>query len=225
MNKFYFPQGNIYFFAFVLLLFLLLGWLWISLGLIIFAIIYGFIFRKAKKIKEDGNIKSHGILRSPCFGNVKSIRSGINHKEFGDNMTEILITIPHFKEFGLYFPCASEMDFSFRSVFKNFFRYRRSYNLDQSNGLIGGHFVRFRTPSNLIVGMQLIKCHLGLEPTIWILPGDRGASGARLGMFPFGGSVLLFLSKDFEVVAKIGDKLIGGDTLLAKEKVVDSERK
>lgn len=219
MNRFYLPNEYLYYFAGFILFLVFIGFYLIALFLLLVGVSVFFLFRKSKRIKADGNLKNHGLIKAPCFGKVKSIRSGIRHKEFGENLTEILIIIPHIREYGLYFPCASEMEFQNKGIIKDFFRYRRKYNLDQSNGLIGGHVYNLKSATSNNVGLQLVKCHLGFEPILWTLPGDRGASGARVGWFPLGGSVLLFLSKDYEVVAKIGDKLIGGETLIAKEKV------
>jgi hypothetical protein len=46
------------------------------------------------------------------------------------------------------------------------------------------------------------------------LPGDRGKVRANWGFFPFGGTVLVYLSENYEILVKEGDSLEAGKSIL-----------
>lgn len=223
MYSFYFAREILIYSSISIVFFLFIGFYWLALIVLLGVLTFGFLFRKLKIISDDGNLKTHGILRAPCNGRIQSIREGVNHKIFGENLIEIAIKISHFREYGLYLPCACEFDMLQKEKGKDFFRYFRSYDHNQSGDLLAGKCVSLRTISSREIGIQTLKCHMGFPARIWTLPGDRGASGARFGFIPLGGTVLLYLSSDFLIVSKQGDKLIGGETLIAKENL--DERK
>lgn len=52
----------------------------------------------------------------------------------------------------------------------------------------------------------------------WCKEGDSLAKGAHLGMIRFGSRVDIYLPTEVEVVVKLGDRVRGGETILARRK-------
>ena len=50
------------------------------------------------------------------------------------------------------------------------------------------------------VGLEFVKCELGFDADVWVKPGDRGKRAARMGYFPFGGTVLIYLPPQFRCI-------------------------
>lgn len=219
MSRLYFSLGKIIYIFLCLLLALLFEFYWIALIIFLGAFAAALIFRKYRIIKDDGNLKTHGQVTAPSFGIVKAIDEGINHKEFGNDLNRVIIQVPHFFEFGLYLPVASEFTEVKKIASRELFRYRRGYSLDQSKNVYSGTVVKLRDVNENEIGLQYIKCYLGLSPDLWVLAGDRGAKGSRIGVLPFGGTVILYLSKNFKIICQKGEKLIPGNTIVAKEEV------
>ncbi len=214
----YFSKERLVYGILLTIVFLLFGLYILSF---IFALIIAFIaftFRKKKIITSDGNLKITGVIKSPIDGYVVSHRTGITHEQFGVNLTELRLYLPHFFESGIYLPTPVEFDDIKKYPSKELFRYQRSLHLDQRQSVYGGVTLKLRTIDDTLYGMQLIKCYLGLSPVLWVLTADRGGSGSRFGFFPFGGTVILYLPSDYDVIIDKGTKLVGGETILARRK-------
>jgi phosphatidylserine decarboxylase len=50
----------------------------------------------------------------------------------------------------------------------------------------------------------------------WSIVGDRVAKGERFGLIRFGSRTELYLPLDSEIVVKPGDKVKGGETVIAR---------
>ena len=47
------------------------------------------------------------------------------------------------------------------------------------------------------------------------MPGDRGGRRVNIGYFPFGGTVVLYLPKKYEILVKVNDDVNAGETIFA----------
>jgi len=63
-------------------------------------------------------------------------------------------------------------------------------------------------------GIELIKCPLGLFPRTWVMPGDKGQKGAEIALFPLGGTLLLYLPDNYEILVDKGQYMHVGRTIL-----------
>ena len=63
--------------------------------------------------------------------------------------------------------------------------------------------------------MTFFKCRLGLWPELIVMPGDKGGRRVNIGYFPFGGTVMLYLPKKYEILIKSNDEVLAGETILA----------
>ncbi|MCY4645160.1 MAG: hypothetical protein OXB88_11135 [Bacteriovoracales bacterium] len=184
-----------------------------------FSLIFFFIYRKMNLFEDDTDKKDGHFVKSPINGKVVSIYHNVDHKIFGDGLLEVGLIIPHFYEMGLYLPFSAEIESIKRLPSRKFFRYKKRRRLDQKIEVYGGENIIFFNKRENFLGLQMIKCFLGLSPKIWVMPGDMGRVGARFGQFPLGGSVLCYLSQNYELMVKKGDSLRAGKTILAKEKI------
>ena len=73
--------------------------------------------------------------------------------------------------------------------------------------------------SDAIIGVKQIAGILARRIVCRVRPGDVLERGQRYGLIRFGSRTDLFLPADADVVARIGDKVRGGETILANLKV------
>ncbi len=184
--------------------------------LFVFAALYAFVYftlrRDQNHFRDDPTI-TKGVVYAPGNGVVVHIEEKVNHSFYGEDVIEIQIKIPWWKEMGVFLPVSSEVA-DFR-VFKgkSFFRlgvYAEKAGIANYTG-IG---MILDTKESLI-GMSVIKCPLGLWPEIGIMPGDRGSRRANVGFLPFGGTLLLYLPKKYEILVKKNDVIQAGESILA----------
>jgi len=182
---------------------------------VILILIYGlglFLFRKITKKIQDAPRSGNLTIYSPVNGKVVSIDKNVNHDVFGSEMIQMRLAIPFFKEMGLFLPTSSEVVNLKAKKGRKMFRLNKSFEtLSSETGLC----LAMKSSNGCEFGMQLIPCSLGMWPEVALLPGDRGKLGANIGYFPFGGTVLLYLPKESEVLISESAELIAGETLLA----------
>ena len=219
MWKSYLSKDYFLYLFLALILTLWMDWWGVSFWLLAFSALYFFIHRRIDRLKSDGNRQFDDLIKSPINGQVISIREGINHIIFGKDLIEVGLMMPHFFEAGLYLPISAEIEYCKEFPAKEYFRYQRKLKIDQQDEVYGGTLLMLGGKKEQFLGLQMVKCFLGLSAKIWALPGDRGKTSARFGYFPFGGSVFCYFSKNYEVVAKVGDKIQAGETVVAKERV------
>ena len=219
MWKSYLLKGHFFSLFFALVLALWMDWWSVSSFLLTFSVLYFFIYRKINVPKSDGNWQADDLIKSPVNGRVVSIREGVDHKIFGENLVEVGLIIPHSFEVGLYLPVTAEIEYSKNFSSRELFRYKREWVMDQREEVYGGTLMMLRVASGQILGLQMVKCFLGLSPKIWVLPGDRGKASTRFGYFPLGGSVFCYFPKSYEVITKVGSEMSAGETVIVKEKV------
>lgn len=201
-----------------LLVFGLAGVGWIFLPLMLF---YGstlWIFRrKASPYRENVVNRAEGMIYAPVNARIISVRDNVNHVIFGKNLKEVQLGIPWWSEAGIYLPIKSEIkDFQSKDG-KSIFRFKTDAIPDQSSMSVAGVCLSLETNKKQFIGMQFIKCMLGQWPELIVMPGDRGKERANIGFFPFGGTVLMFLPENFDVVINKDNEVIAGETVIAKD--------
>jgi phosphatidylserine decarboxylase len=184
-------------------LFIFLGVIY-SLGL--------FFFRRHNKKIQDAPRSGNLTIYSPLNGKVVSITKGCDHDIFGKDLIEMRLSIPFFKEMGLFIPTNSEVIDLQVNRGQKALRFKK--NLEKISSQTG-LCLAFKSSNGCKFGMQLIPCAIGMWPEVALLPGDKGKLGANMGYFPFGGTVLLYLPKESEVLISESAQLIAAETLLA----------
>jgi hypothetical protein len=192
-----------------------LGLLWYGLGLLLLYAIVLVLFRKKKTVyKETAPMNAEKVIYSPINGSVVSISKNVDHPHFGENLNEIRILIPWWSEYGIYMPVSGEIDNLIKNSGPSHFRYSRKLPSQTKDKLLDGHSLSFKGISGEEVGVQMVRCGLGLAPELWVLPGDRGKKQANIGKYPLGGTVLLYLPENYEIICHVGDGLKASDSVI-----------
>ena len=82
------------------------------------------------------------------------------------------------------------------------------------NVVIG--FESSETPGEKI-GVRLLSGVLARRIIPWITIGDEVPRGERISLIQFGSRCDLYFPSSYKITAKIGDKVIGGETIMAKK--------
>lgn len=190
----------------------------IGLSFLLPIIIYFFFhvwFRKKRVYyKEDLHLKNT-ILFSPVNGKIVSIRDNINHVHYGENLYEIQIRVSPFREMGIFLPQTAEILDMLVFKGEGWFRWKSSLFPDQSKKVFSGLCVFLKNNLDIRIGLQIVKCPLGLWPELCVIPGDRGKKQVNIGYLPLGGTVLLYLPKKYEIIVSSETDVVAGQTILA----------
>lgn len=81
------------------------------------------------------------------------------------------------------------------------------------NVLIG---FKAASPSKNVVGIRLITGLIARRIVPWVTQGDVVGKGERISHIQFGSRVNVYLPLDSEVIVKLGDRVVGGQTVLAR---------
>lgn len=71
-------------------------------------------------------------------------------------------------------------------------------------------------PAGAKVGVRLITGLIARRIIPWVKPGDAIAKGERIALIQFGSRVNLYLPLNAEIKVKLGDRVTGGETVMAR---------
>jgi phosphatidylserine decarboxylase len=95
-------------------------------------------------------------------------------------------------------------------------QYLNALNADSAkfneNVLIG---LESSEPAGEKIGVRLIAGLIARRIVPWIQQGDTVQRGERISLIQFGSRVDVYLSRNAKIKVKLGDKVIGGETVLA----------
>jgi phosphatidylserine decarboxylase len=80
------------------------------------------------------------------------------------------------------------------------------------NVLIG---IEAAEPRGVKVGVRLIAGVLARRIVPWVAPGDAVARGDRIGLIQFGSRLDVYLPQNARIEIRLGDRVVGGETVLA----------
>lgn len=184
--------------------------------LVILAVAYVILYvvlRKSRNDFRDDPVSTRGVIFSPSNGRIVHIEHNVSHGLYGDQLIELQIMIPWWKEMGLYLPLSCEIKNLLLLKGRSFMRTRKVVN---ELGSTEGKGVSLALDNRgETIGLSFYKCKLGLWPEIMVMPGDRGGRRVNFGYFPFGGTVMLYLPKKYEILVKINDEVAAGESILA----------
>jgi hypothetical protein len=184
--------------------------------LTLLVLVYIFLYlllRKSRNNFRDDPMSTRGVIFSPSNGKIINIEHNVSHGMYGDQLIEIQIMIPWWKEMGIFLPLSCEIKNLVILKGNSFFRSKKAVELLGSNEGKGvGLSLDNRGEG---IGLTLLKCKLGLWPELMVMPGDRGGRRVNVGYFPFGGTVMLYLPKKYEILVKINDTVNACETIFA----------
>jgi hypothetical protein len=213
MIKNYLPKRVHFIFLISMMICLFLLGFKYFLYLFLFYLITLFLFRKnSKKLYKEIN-SSKGLIFSPVFGKLIKIKTNVSHKVFGQNLIELRFTIPIGSEMGLYLPTECEITdliLKWGTVISRFGEIP-----SQEINSLDVPLLKIKNKNNEIIGMEFVECVYGFFPHFYILPGDKGKALANFGYFPLGGTVLLYLPGNYEILVKENSRVSPKDVLIA----------
>jgi phosphatidylserine decarboxylase len=215
MDFSYLPKTIHFFWVFLAFLLYVGGLSYYFLGLSLFFLILLFLFRKSSVDFYDSSSIPDGFLLSPSNGRVVSIRKKVEHEAFGQELVELRVSISWLSGFGLQFPITGEIENYELRKGKSFLRWSGKNFETEERAHIHAKLLAIKGKNSEEIGMEFLKCDFGLEADLWVRPGDKGKRKARFGYFPFGGTMLVYFSGDFEVLVSPGERLVQGETPLA----------
>lgn len=68
--------------------------------------------------------------------------------------------------------------------------------------------------------MRFVDCPNGQRPMVWLKSGDRGRGAACFGYYPFGGTVLIYLPANSDILVYESEHIVPGQTVIADIKEV-----
>lgn len=80
------------------------------------------------------------------------------------------------------------------------------------NFLIG---IEASDPPRQKIGLRLIAGVLARRIIPWVKPGDQIERGVRISLIQFGSRADVYLPKEARIKVKLGDRVVGGETVLA----------
>lgn len=190
---------------------------------ILVTIIFGsclYAFRKSSIPYRD-TIKSNGeIYLSPVHGVVESIRRDTTTLEDGSITHEVRISIGGWDEKGLYMPTAAEVTYLKASKGKKIPRGSESelFYLPVSELAHTDFILKSKNQTQTL--MRFIDCMYGRRPLIWLKYGDRGRGAACFGFYPFGGTLLIYLPQNSDILVFERERIVPGQTVIAALKDV-----
>jgi hypothetical protein len=196
---------------------MILAWIF-HLPKILILLIFTYIFlyvilRKNRNDFRDDSISTRGIIFAPVNGKVIHIENNVSHGVYGEYFVEIQLMVSWCKEMGIFLPLNCEIKNLIVHKGRSIFRYLKVAEVigtEEPKGIALSLDNRGDT-----IGLSFYKCKLGLWPEIIVMPGDKGGRRVNIGYFPFGGTVMLYLPKKYEILLKINDEIIAGETICA----------
>ena len=70
-------------------------------------------------------------------------------------------------------------------------------------------------PPGVKIGVRLIAGAIARRIVPWVQPGDEVVRGERISLIQFGSRADVYLPSSAKIKVKLGDKLVGGETVLA----------
>lgn len=179
-----------------------------------------FIFRHSIVPYRD-TLKNEGeIYLSPVHGMVESIRLNIESLDYPSPCHEVRISTSFWDEKGLYLPTSGEVTYLKANSGKKVHRNSATEVFYGSIGELSHTDLTLTSKNQTETLLRFVDCTTGRRPTIWLKSGDRGRGAACFGYYPFGGTLLIYLPGNSDILIFEKEVLIPGQSVIAalKEK-------
>lgn len=185
--------------------------------------IWLFIHRKRPVTWNEGMRNDGEIILAPIDGEVVKISSYFDDED-KCNYTAIRINMSHYHAWGLYLPFTSEMAYlKEREGSKRFPRSELATLSNLELKEMSRTDLVLKSPAGLTSHMRFIQCVNGRSPRIWMKSGDHGRGGACFGYYPFGGSLLVFVPENSDILVVENERIRAGESVLAVSRTRQEE--
>ncbi len=153
-----------------------------------------------------------GLIVAPAHGTVDIIDEIAEPDAVGGPCRRISIFLSVFDVHVQNAPTAGRVAF-FRHNPGRFLNAMRSESATQNENVLLGLEPRERPGAK--VGVRMIPGLIARRILTWVAAGDEVARGDRLGLIQFGSRVELYLPLSTQIKTRLGDKVVGGETVVA----------
>lgn len=216
MKKFFFLPSEAFFGIFFFWIFVLwkMSFGYQLLVSIIFFVVL-FATRRAGVPFRETNKGKGELFLSPVHGEIRSIRKDISLRDLPEFAHEIRISISGWSEKGLYLPTAGEVSFLKATKGRRIPRDADSRSFYGTLDDVSHTDFILKSFGETKTLMRFVDCRYSTRPTIWLKSGDRGRGAACFGYYPFGGTLLIYLPKNSDILVFENEKVVPGQSVIA----------
>lgn len=216
MKRFFFLPTTISWFLLILLVYSWINWSFgYSLLISLVCFVTALISRRSSVPYRD-TLKNDGeIYLSPVYGEVKSIRRNVQLPHLSEEGQEVRISISGWSEKGLYLPAAGETTFLKATKGMKIQREAEQIAFYRSMDDVAHTDLVITSKNKTQTLMRFVDCKYGKRPTIWLKSGDRGRGAACFGYYPFGGTLLIYLPNNSDILVFEREFVVPGQTVIA----------
>ncbi len=161
-------------------------------------------------LKNDGE-----IYLAPVHGIVKSIRHHITGPDGYSLHHEVRVAVSLWNEKGLYLPTSGEVSYLKANKGERVDRDAPVESFYRPVEELAHTDLTLTSKNQTKTLMRFIDCQYGKRPTIWLKSGDRGRGAACFGYYPFGGTLIIYLPANSDILVFDGEKVVPGQTVIA----------
>ncbi len=191
---------------------------WVPALQFVFALVSLFIFYffRRSTIPYRETIKNDGeIFLSPVHGVVKSIRRDTMAWDELPGAHEVRIAINFLDQKGLYLPTSGEVSYLKENKGLPISRKATSQEFYLPPAEMAHTDLVLKSKNETKTLLRFIDCKFGYRPSIWLKSGDRGRGAACFGHYPFGGTLIIYLPKNSDILVFENESLIPGQSVIA----------
>lgn len=216
MKRFFFLPTSVSWGLFFLLIYSWFNWSFgYSLLISVICFVAGLMTRRSSVPYRD-TLKNDGeIYLSPVYGEVKSIRRNVGLPHLPGEGQEIRVSISGWSEKGIYLPTAGEVTFLRAVKGIKIAREAESVAFYRSMDEVAHTDFVLTSKNKTQTLMRFVDCKYGSRPTIWLKSGDRGRGAACFGYYPFGGTLLIYLPNNSDILVFEKEFVVPGQTVIA----------
>lgn len=188
---------------------LVLFFSWVLVGLwVLFALFTVFFFRDPTPQVPAGS----KLVVAPAHGKVDVIDLTEETQFMGGACQRVSIFLSIFDVHVQYAPAAGMVKFYKYTEGKFLNAMKADSAAHNENALIG---IESEDPQGVKVGVRLIAGLIARRIVAWVAVGESLQRGERISLIQFGSRVDLYLPKEAKVRVMLGQKVVGGQTVIA----------
>ena len=175
---------------------------------VLFALFTLYFFRDPDAKVPAGN----GLVLSPGHGTVDAIDLTAEPAFMGGECQRISIFLSVLNVHVQNAPVTGRVAFFKYTTGKFLSALKSECSVHNENVLVG---IEAKEPNGQRMALRLIAGVLARRIVPWIQQGSEIVQGERISLIQFGSRVDVFLPRAAQIKIKIGDKVVGGETVLA----------
>lgn len=186
-----------------------------ALLIFIFIGMVGFAFRRSNVVFRETTRPQGEIYITPVQGTVESVRQNVpilNDTEIGH---EIRISVSLWNEKGLYLPTSGEVSYLKANKGRKIPRSSEIHSFYGPLEDVAHTDLVFTSKNQVKTLLRFVDGEQCIRPTIWLKSGDRGRGAACFGYYPFGGTLLIYLPRNSDVLVYESERVKPGETVIA----------